>query len=163
MDQVVRTMKFAETASPGELLEPLQLAVAYLNNKYGNWKIPWGRINRYQRLTGAINEIFDDNHPSLPMGMASSLWGCLPSFVSNYFPGTQMRYGYNGNSFICAVEFGEKIRAKSLLTGGESGNPLSTHFNDQALMYTHGEFKEVLFYKEDVVKHAEKTYHPGQE
>jgi acyl-homoserine-lactone acylase len=163
MDQVVRTMKFAETASPGELLEPLQLAVAYLSNKYGDWKIPWGRINRYQRLTGAINEIFDDNKPSLPMGMASSLWGCLPSFVSNYFPGTQKRYGYNGNSFICAVEFGEKIRAKSLITGGESGNPLSKHFNDQALMYTHGEFKELLFYKEDVLKHAEKTYHPGGE
>jgi hypothetical protein len=29
-------------------------------------------------------------------------------------------------------------------------------------MYTKGKFKEVLFYREDVVKHAEKTYHPGE-
>jgi hypothetical protein len=29
-------------------------------------------------------------------------------------------------------------------------------------MYSKGIFKEVLFYKEDVLKHAEKTYHPGE-
>jgi hypothetical protein len=28
-------------------------------------------------------------------------------------------------------------------------------------MYTKGQFKEVLFYKEDVQKFAEKTYKPG--
>jgi acyl-homoserine-lactone acylase len=82
--------------------------------------------------------------------------------VSRPYPGTKLRYGYNGNSFICAVEFGKKIKAKSLLAGGNSGDINSTHFNDQAVMYTKGQFKEVLFYKEDVVKHAEKTYHPGE-
>jgi len=25
-----------------------------------------------------------------------------------------------------------------------------------------GKFKDVLFYKADVLKHAEKTYHPGE-
>jgi len=29
-------------------------------------------------------------------------------------------------------------------------------------MYSKGQFKDVLFYKEDVMKHAEKTYHPGE-
>ena len=79
------------------------------------------------------------------------------------------RYGYNGNSFICAVEFvrkdsfgGKKIKAKSLLTGGESGDPGSKHFDDQGFMYSKGQFKEVLFYKEDVMKNAERTYHPGE-
>ncbi|HEX8677888.1 MAG TPA: penicillin acylase family protein, partial [Segetibacter sp.] len=62
----------------------------------------------------------------------------------------------------CAVEFGKKIKAKSLLTGGESGKKDSQHFTDQALMYTKGQFKDVLFYKEDVVKHAERSYHPGE-
>ena len=86
----------------------------------------------------------------------------LPSFSSQTFAGTKKRYGYKGNSFICVVEFGKKIKAKSLLTGGESGDPNSKHFNDQALMYSKGQFKDVLFYKEDVMKHAEKTYHPGE-
>ena len=68
----------------------------------------------------------------------------------------------SGNSFICAVEFGPKIKAKSLLAGGESGDPSSKHFNDQLEMYTKGKFKEVLFYKEDVLKNAKRTYRPGE-
>jgi acyl-homoserine lactone acylase PvdQ len=58
------------------------------------------------------------------------------------------------------VEFGKKIKAKSVLAGGNSGNPNSKHFNDQALMYSKGQFKEVLFYKEDVLKNVERSYRP---
>jgi acyl-homoserine-lactone acylase len=79
-----------------------------------------------------------------------------------FFTGTKKRYGVNGNSFIAAVEFGKKIKAMSLLAGGQSGNPNSPHFKDQMEMYSKGEFKEVLFYKEDVLKHAEKIYKPGE-
>jgi len=86
----------------------------------------------------------------------------LPSYNSRYFPGTNKRYGVSGNSFICAVEFGKKVKAKSLLAGGNSGNSNSKHFNDQLKMYTKGEFKDVLFYKEDVLQHVEKKYHPGE-
>jgi hypothetical protein len=60
-------------------------------------------------------------------------------------------YGYNGNSFVCVVEFGPKIK-KSLLVGGNSSDPKSKHFNDQVEMYRKGEFKDVLFYKEAVEK-----------
>ena len=86
----------------------------------------------------------------------------LPSYNSRPYAGTNKRYGVSGNSFICAVEFGPRIKAKSLLAGGNSGDPASKHFSDQAEMYTQGKFKEVLFYKEDVLKNAERTYHPGQ-
>ena len=96
------------------------------------------------------------------MGFASALWGQIPSYNSKYFTGNKKRYGVSGNSFICAVEFGKKIKAKSLLAGGENGDPLSKHFKDQAEMYTHGEFKDVLFYPEDIEKHLEKIYHPGE-
>lgn len=161
-DQVEKFKRFAASVSSATLLQPLSEVINDLNNKFGTWMKEWGEINRYQRLTGEMQEIHDDKQPSLPDGFAASTWGCLPSFVSRSFPGTQKRYGYNGNSFVCAVEFGKRIKAKSLLTGGESGNKESAHFADQALMYTKGQFKEVLFYKEDVLKHAEKTYHPGK-
>jgi acyl-homoserine-lactone acylase len=161
-DQVDKAKRFAENATSKELLDPLLLVINELTAKFGNWQMAWGEINRYQRLTGNLVETFDDNQPSLPDGFAASTWGCLPSFVSRSFTGTNKRYGFNGNSFICAVEFGKKIKAKSLLTGGESGYIHSKHFNDQALMYTKGQFKDVLFYKEDVLKHAEKNYHPGE-
>ncbi|HRI22083.1 MAG TPA: penicillin acylase family protein, partial [Panacibacter sp.] len=132
-------------------------------NRFGTWQIAWGEINRYQHIGAFPNEKFDDSKPSLPAGRAPSTFGSLPSYASRYYPGTKKRYGYNGNSFICAVEFGKRIQAKSLLTGGESGDPASRHYSDQALMFTQGKFKDVLFYKEDVLQHAEKKYHPGKE
>ncbi|HMH31829.1 MAG TPA: penicillin acylase family protein, partial [Puia sp.] len=127
-----------------------------------DWRMAWGEINRYQRISDALDEQFDDRLPSYPVGRVSSAWGCLPSFASRYLPGTKKRYGLFGNSFICAVEFGKRVKAKSLLTGGESGHSGNKHFDDQAEMYAEGKFKEVLFYKEDIIKHTERTYHPGE-
>jgi acyl-homoserine lactone acylase PvdQ len=161
-DQVQKTTQFAATATREQLLKPLAEVVAELTAKWGKWNIAWGEINRFQRLTGDINSRYDDSAPSLPVGFASATWGQLPSYNSRYYPGTAKRYGVGGNSFICAVEFGTRIKAKSLLAGGQSGSPSSKHFNDQAKMYTQGQFKEVLFYKEDVQKNAQRTYHPGQ-
>ena len=162
VDQVKRTDHFLSVAKPADLLVPLKETITELKNKFGDWQLKWGSINRYQRISGDIDQQYNDQLPSIPVGFVSSLWGMLPSYNARYFPGTQKRYGVHGNSFICAVEFGEKIKAKSLLAGGESGNPQSNHFKDQMEMYAKGQFKDVLFYREDVVKHAEKTYHPGQ-
>jgi acyl-homoserine lactone acylase PvdQ len=161
-DQVSATRFFADNAGPDDLLLSFRWVVMDLTERFGTWKMPWGDINRYQRLTGNIKETYDDAKPSLPVGFASATWGCLPSFVSRPMPGTKKRYGTNGNSFICAVEFGPRIKAKSLLAGGVNSIPSSPHFGDQAEMYTKGKFKDVLFYKEDVLKNAERTYIPGK-
>ncbi|MGL6266568.1 MAG: penicillin acylase family protein, partial [Chitinophagaceae bacterium] len=162
VDQVSATRFFAENAGPDDILLSFRWVVMDLTERFGTWKIPWGDINRFQRLTGNLNETYDDAKPSLPVGFASSTWGCLPSFVSRPMPGTKKRYGIHGNSFICVVEFGSRIKAKSLLAGGVNSMPASPHFVDQAEMYTKGKFKEVLFYKEDVLRVAERTYIPGQ-
>jgi acyl-homoserine-lactone acylase len=161
-DIVDRTNYFAKNIPAPILLSALSDMIKDLQRKFGDWKIEWGTINRYQRLTGNLQEKYDDMQSSIPVGFASSTWGCIPSFASRSFPNTLKRYGFNGNSFICAVEFGKHIKAKSLLAGGESGDINSKHFGDQALMYSRGIFKEVLFYKEDVLKNAEHQYHPGQ-
>lgn len=160
--QVDKAKHFAEHASTKEIIDPLLVTIQNLEKRFGRWQLAWGTINRLQRISGEIDNKFDDQKESIPVGFVSSTWGMLPSYTSNTYPGTQKRYGANGNSFICAVEFGKKIKAKSLLAGGESGDPKSKHFFDQGTMYSKGLFKEVLFYKEDVLKHAEKTYHPGE-
>ena len=162
MDQVSTTKKFAATASKEDLLLPLLKTVNDLKTKFGKWQLQWGEINRFQRLTGNMQEKYDDNLPSLAMGNASALWGCLPSFNSKYTEGAKKRYGVGGNSFVCAVEFGERIKAKSLLAGGASGDKNSKHFTDQAQMYQQGKFKDVLFYKEDVLKNVERRYWVGE-
>lgn len=161
-DQVANVKRFAASATPEQVLPPLLVVVNDLKKKFGKWQMPWGEINRYQRISSDIQQKYDDAQPSVSVGFASALWGMLPSYNSRYYAGTQKRYGVSGNSFICAVEFGPKIKAKSLLAGGESGDPSSKHFNDQLEMYTKGKFKDVLFYKEDVLKNAEKTYRPGE-
>ena len=144
-------------------LNELSAVLSDLQQRFGTWKVEWGDLNRYQRLTGRINETYDDKLPSVPVGLASSAFGCLPSFQSKVMKDTKKRYGYSGNSFIAAIEFGKKVKAKSIVTGGESSDPASPHFSDQATMYLGGWFKDILFYKEDVLNNMEKNYHPGQE
>jgi acyl-homoserine lactone acylase PvdQ len=161
VDQVSKTKRFAAVATFRELAVPLLTAVRQLEKTFGKWQIPWGDINRFQRLTNEEEERYDDSQPSLPVGFASAQWGMLASYNSRTFAGTSKRYGMSGNSFVAAVEFGKRVKAKSVLAGGVSGDPSSKHFTDQAPLYTKGDFKEVWYYKEDVLKHAEKTYHPG--
>ncbi|RXM41955.1 acylase [Flavobacterium sp. YO64] len=161
-DQVENTKKFAKNATADQLVPQLQAVVKDLNAKWGTWQIPWGEINRFQRSNGDINLKYDDSKPSLPIAYGPGSWGSLPSFKSSYQNGSKKRYGYNGNSFVCVVEFGSKIKAKSVLAGGNSGDINSKHFFDQAQMYQNGQFKDVLFYKDDVEKNAERTYHPGE-
>jgi acyl-homoserine lactone acylase PvdQ len=159
-DQVQKTKRFASTAPPDQLINALHLVIDDLQARFGKWQVSWGDLNRFQRPAG-YPPAFDDNKESLPVPFASATWGMLPSFNSRYFPGTRKRYGVSGNSFVCAVEFGPRIKARSLLAGGVSGDPSSGYFNNQSEMYANGEFKDVLFYKEDVLKHAVRNYHPG--
>lgn len=162
-DMVNKTRAFVKNTSSEPLLLALTSVKKDLETKFGHWGIEWGTVNRFQRISGDIENRFDDSQPGYPVAFVSSVWGMLPSYSSRTFPSTVKRYGVNGNSFICAVEFGAKVKAKSLLAGGESSHETSPHFFDQGEMYAKGKFKDVLFYKEDVLKHARKTYHPGQE
>ncbi len=148
--------------TPQERLDALARASDTLQADFGSWKTPWGEINRFQRLSGAVDQQYDDSKPSLPVGFTSANWGSLASFGMTAKQTTKRIYGDRGNSFVAAVEFGPRVRAKSILAGGESGDPKSPHFADQAAMYSRGEFKDVLFYKEDIEKQLERKYHPGE-
>ena len=152
-----KTLKY----DASEVIAAMEAAIVQLEEAFGTWNIPWGDVNRFQRLSGAIDLPFDDNKASLPIGLASGRWGALASFGATAKENTKKLYGSSGNSFVAAVEFGDKVRAKSLLAGGQNANPKSLHFDDQAEMYANGTFKEVAYYQEDVEKRAEETYHPG--
>ena len=153
---------FGAGSAPEERLRFFTETVAMLKADFGQWDMPWGEVNRYQRLNGDIKQPFNDAKPSLPIGMASSNWGALASFGARRYEGTKRIYGTSGNSFVAVVEFGDKVLAKSMLAGGQSGDPASPHFADQAQRYADREFKDVAYYREDVERRAERTYHPGQ-
>jgi acyl-homoserine-lactone acylase len=143
-----------------ERIEALSAALEKLQRDFGRWQVPWGEINRFQRLTDDIVQPFDDAKPSLPVGFAPAQWGALASFDWTKPRRTKKIYGASGNSFVAAVEFGPSIHAKAIMSGGESGDPASPHFTDQALMFSQGHFRDVLFSPEDVRAHAERSYHP---
>jgi acyl-homoserine-lactone acylase len=147
--------------SDAERLEALESAIGSLERDFGRWRLPWGEVNRFQRMTDDIVQPFDDAKPSLPVGFAPSQWGALASFDSTPPRLTRKIYGSVGNSFVAAVEFGTPVRAKAIMSGGASGDPASSHFADQAAMFSTGRFRDVRFTPGDVAAHAERTYRPG--
>ncbi len=156
-------MTYFGTASPmGERTRIFEQVIDQLTADFGTWKIPWGDVNRYQRINGDIRQPFNDAEPSIPVGLASGRWGALAAYGMRYNNGAKKIYGTRGNSFVAVVEFGDKVQAKSMLAGGQSSDPSSPHFNDQAQRYADVEFKDVAYYKEDVLNRAKRTYHPGE-
>ena len=151
----------AMKATPAQTLESLMRASDRLTADFGNWRTPWGDINRFQRLTGDIVHPFNDAAPSIPVGFTSGNWGSLASFGAAPTRNTKKWYGTSGNSFVAVVEFGKKIRAKAVTAGGESGDPKSRHFNDQASRYASGDLREVYFYPSQLEGHTERKYIPG--
>ena len=152
----------ATKATAEQLLQALSAASDKLASDFGSWKTPWGDINRFQRLTGGIVQPFNDAGPSIPVGFTSSRWGSLASFGARTYKGTRKMYGTSGNSFVAVVEFGDRVRARAVTAGGESGDPRSPHFNDQATRYSTGDLRDVHFYRPQLEGHVERQYHPGR-
>jgi len=151
----------AERATPAQKLDALAESVDRLTADFGTWKTPWGQINRFQRINDEIVQHFDDAGPSIPVPFASAQWGSLASFGAKRYPDTKKYYGTSGNSFVAVVEFGDRVRARAVTAGGESGDPKSKHFDDQAGRYASGDFREVYFYPDQLAGHTERKYHPG--
>ncbi len=161
-DNLNLTALTIKSTSAQEKITALTDVLTDLTRDFGTWKTPWGDLNRYQRLTGKTQETYNDQQPSIPVGFTSSAWGSLAAFAAKTYSGTKKRYGSVGNSFVAVVEFGKRVTARSVVTGGQSSKPGEAHFTDQAPLYCAGQFKDVWFYPEDVQKHVEKTYHPGE-
>lgn len=151
----------ATRATAAERLASLASASDRLVADFGGWRVPWGEINRFQRITADIVPKFDDRAPSIPVGFTSARWGSLASFGARPYPNTRRWYGTSGNSFVAVVQFGDSVRAIAVTAGGESGHPGSAHFDDQAKRYSTGALREVYFYPSQLKGHVEREYHPG--
>jgi len=149
-------------ATARQRLESLAAASAKLTADFGTWNTPWGEINRFQRITDDIVPSFNDAGSSIPVSFTSARWGSLASFGARAYPNTKKWYGSTGNSFVAVVEFGKTVRARAVTAGGESGDPASPHFNDQAARYATGDLREVYFYPAQLEGHSERRYAPGE-
>jgi acyl-homoserine-lactone acylase len=149
-------------ATRQELLSALDAAADELTANFGSWETPWGHINRFQRINDHIQPSFDDSKPSIPVPFTSSVWGSLAAFGAHAYPNTRKWYGDEGNSFVAVIEFGPRVRAWAVTAGGESGNPASPHFDDEATLYAMGELRTVYYYRSQLAGHIERHYHPGE-
>jgi acyl-homoserine-lactone acylase len=139
----------------------LDEAVAKLQRDFGRWQVPWGEINRFQRISPSIAPQFSDDAPSIPVPFAAAKYGSLASFERRGPETTKHIFGSYGNSFVAVVEFGPRVRARAITAGGESGDPKSPHFNDQAGRYALGALRDVYFYPDQLNGHTERVYRPG--
>jgi acyl-homoserine-lactone acylase len=154
--------RIGRDTSAAQKLQALTSAVAQLNRDFGRWNVPWGEINRFQRISSSITPQFSDDAPSLPVPFAAAKYGSLASLEMRVAKTTRHIFGNYGNSFVAVVEFGKRVRARAVSAGGESGDPASPHFNDQAQRYASGDLREVYFYSDQLKGHTERTYHPGE-
>ena len=154
--------RLGRDTSPAQKLDALETAIRRLRTDFGRWQVAWGEINRFQRISPAIAPQFSDDAASIPVPYASAKYGSLASIEMRVPKETRRLYGNYGNSFVAVVEFGKRVRARAVTAGGESGDPASPHFNDQALRYASGALRDVYFYPDQLKGHTERTYKPGE-
>ena len=156
-------MRLNRDTTAAQKLQALTNAVAQLRRDFGWWQVPWGDINRFQRISPAISSPpFSDTAKSIPVPFADGNYGSLASIRSEPKPGTKRWYSNYGNSFVAVVEFGRRVTARAIHVGGQSGNPASPHFNDQSVRYAAGDLREVYFYPDQLKGHTQRRYKPGE-
>ncbi|MGH9414780.1 MAG: penicillin acylase family protein [Terriglobales bacterium] len=152
-----------DAAAPLQLLQGLANAVGILKRNWGTYKVPWGKINVFQRLDDSIHHPhFDDSLPATPVMFTTATWGSLASYAPCRGLTTKRIYGCSGNSFVAVIDFGPKITARAITAGGESGHPDSPHFKDEGERYATGNLRTVYFYPSQLKGHTERVYHPGE-
>ncbi len=168
----VETLKPEFVDKPAQKFQALVGAAEKLKAFYGDWHVRWGDISRMQRHANyaygknedALKIPFSDVLPSLPCAGAPGPLGVV--FNTYYAPPNakhKKQYGLVGGSFIGVYEFGDKVQAATILQFGESADPHSPHFMDQAELYSKRQFKPAWFEWSDVMAHAKTSYHPGSE
>jgi acyl-homoserine lactone acylase PvdQ len=156
-------------ASTKAQLEALKPAVGKLKLLYGDWKVPWGRVARLQRIADVRDQSdlvaqFSKDKPHLPSpGMPGQMGTIFNTYYMLPTPQRREMFGIAGHSYVACIEFGkDRVRARSIVTFGQSGDPKSPHFFDQAELYSKRQYKEAWFDWDDIVKNTKAKYHPGE-
>ena len=139
----------------------LDEALGRIERIYGRWDIPYGEATRLARFNDVDRDRPGEEDPSVGVPGVNGRLGGIFTFYGAEFPGLTHRYGMAGGTYVSVVEFGPKVRAKTIHVLGASGHPDSPHFFDQELMYARGEFKPGWFTMPEIKANLEAAYRPG--
>ena len=150
-----------------DLVESFGYAVDALQGVWGSWAVPWGEINRLQRIhTSGTPQTadtgFSDERPSVAVPGGPGPLGIVYNFYTRPVEGQKRRYGVAGHSFVAVVEFKEQVEARSALVSGQNADPASAHHFDQAVLFAEGRFKPAWFTPDEVEANARRSYRLGE-
>jgi len=166
----VETLKQEFVSDIPARFRALSRAASKLEERYGDWKVPYGDVHRLQRHApyGSSSRVpFDDREPSVgvagvrgPLGVAFTIYHTSPTDD----PNRQFEYATTGSSYKAVYEFHpDGVKAASYLHYGQSHNPESPHFFDQAKLLSERRFKPAWFHWNDVLANTERAYRPGDQ
>jgi acyl-homoserine-lactone acylase len=141
--------------------EAMEAVVAHLQQHFGRTLVPWGEVNRLQRVHTSGREPFRADAPSLPVSGVPGWAGAIFTFVAEPGPDGR-RYGVSGHTWVSVVELAPgAVRSRSVVQFGQSADPASQHWFDQAPLYAAGGMKQAWFTREEVLGRARRSYRPG--
>ena len=132
-------------------------AISALQNQLGNdvnsWT--WNRVHtlEHQHPLGqvvALRNIFNVGSFEVP-GSTEVINNLFFSFTDT---GEYQVKG--GPSTRRVIDFSDIENSMSILPTGQSGNPFSKHYSDQAEMYNTGKFRKLKMNKEEIIKTSTK-------
>jgi acyl-homoserine-lactone acylase len=132
-------------ADPKGAVAKLDEVATKLKAKFGTMAVPYGDVARLR--SGSIN---------LP---ANGSDGAVGSFrVADASPVDDKTFKIDGgDSWVGVIEFGEKIRAKVLMSYGNSSQEGDQHSGDQLKYFSEKKLRDAYFYPADVKKHKVRT------
>jgi acyl-homoserine-lactone acylase len=130
-------------ADPARAVRALDRAAAGLLRDAGTLERPWGEVVRFRR--GAFDE---PGHGHLdPFGVFRTA-GFAPSDDGRH----QAAFG---TTYVAAVEFSDPVRAKVLLTYGNSSQPGSKHNGDQLPLYARKQMRDAWLSQAEIEANLE--------
>jgi len=151
-------------------LKALAAVAGTLKGLHGDWKVAYGDVYRIQRHADVADLVlipFTDDLPSLPsvgghgpMGVVFTQY-YTPSIRIPFIKTVRRRYGVVGATYMSVIEFGDEVRAATLLQFGASGRPSSPHYLDQAKLLSERQLKPELFRWDEVLADTATAYRPG--